>query len=328
MNSTMPFSKETVLLTGASGSLGTYLMQRWSNLSSVHFTGRKTMEHPRYHSGDLSNFQFLKELLIRTEAKFVIHNAALTNIWGPWSDFESSNLRMMENVINAATELPGTRIVFISTPSVYHYSGRELVQEDFVPSRFPNHYAKSKYLAEQMLQSSGLPYMIFRPRAVLGKTDNTLLPRLLETYKAGKLKIVGEGRNKADFTAMANIEYALCLACQAETKAWNEVYNLTNGAPVEVYGMINELLNKLSLNPVKQKVPAWLAMAAGGFAEFVGKIRNVEPSISRYQMELLSLNYTLSIEKAREKLGYQPVQSNEDMLEELFQGYLSSNRHT
>ena len=135
MNPTIPFSNESVLLTGASGSLGSYLLQQWKDNLNVYFTGRKQVDHPRYFSGDLCDEIFLKDLLQHTNCRFLIHNAALTNIWGPWKDFKESNLRMMEAVIKAAIHFPDVKIVFISTPSVYHYSGRQMVQESFKPNK-------------------------------------------------------------------------------------------------------------------------------------------------------------------------------------------------
>lgn len=310
------------LLTGASGSLGKYLLESWKEDERFVYTGRASIDHVNYIKGSLIETKFLDNIVDEQGISTIIHNAANTAIWGPWSEFENSNIAMMKSIIDVAKRKQ-VKVIFLSTPSIYHYSDKQDVTEDFKPLKFPNFYAHSKYLAEQLLMESGVPFIVFRPRAVVGKTDQTLLPKLLSQYTKGRLSIIGKGDNVADFTAMRNIQYALELSLNADTSAWNQVYNLTNGSPTNVYDLINYLLSGLGYQPIQKKVPVAVARTYGLVMEITGKLLDKEPSITRYQMELLYLNYTLSIQKAIKLLGYSPIQSNKDMIDELIKANTS-----
>lgn len=308
-----------ILLTGASGSFGTYLKEGWSNYSQIFFASRNNnvlQNHVTLNPYDSKKWE---RVILENDISIIVHNAAYTQIWGKWNEFESTNIEMMKTLTSVVKNIPHVRIVFLSTPSIYHYANTPYVKEDFYPTKFPNFYAKSKFIAENILVDSGIPYIIFRPRAIVGKTDNTLLPRLMETYHSGKLRIIGSGNNIADFTSMENLQLAIELAINAPEVAWNQIYNITNGDPANVYSVINSLLEAFSLNPVSQKVPVKLAKLAAIFSEGISKIQQKEPLISRYQIELLSQNFTLDINKSIELLNYKPIQSNAEMIQELIQ---------
>jgi nucleoside-diphosphate-sugar epimerase len=308
-----------ILLTGASGSFGTYLKEEWSNQSHIFFASRNNnvlQNHVTLNPYDSKQWE---RVILENNISIIVHNAAHTQIWGKWNEFESTNIQMMKTLTSVVKNIPHVKIVFLSTPSIYHYANTPFVTEDFYPIKFPNFYAKSKFISENILLDSGIPYIIFRPRAIVGKTDNTLLPRLMETYHSGKLRIIGNGKNIADFTSMKNLQLAIELAINAPEVAWNHIYNITNGDPANVYSIINSLLEAFSLNPVSQKVPVKLAKFAAIFSEAVSKIKQKEPLISRYQIELLSQNFTLDINKSIELLKYKPIQSNSEMIQELIQ---------
>lgn len=308
-----------ILLTGASGSFGTYLKEEWRNNSNIFFASRNNNCLPNYVTLNPYDSIQWERLILENNISIIVHNAAHTQIWGKWNEFESTNIQMMKTLTSVVKNMPHVKIVFLSTPSIYHYANTPFVTEDFYPIKFPNFYAKSKFMAENILRDSGIPFVIFRPRAIVGKTDNTLLPRLMETYHAGKLRVIGNGKNVADFTSMKNLQLAIELAINAPEVAWNHIYNITNGDPANVYSVINSLLEAFSLNPVSRKVPVKLANFVAIFSEVLSKIQQKEPLISRYQIELLSQNFTLDIGKSIELLKYKPIQSNAAMIQELIQ---------
>ena len=44
-------------------------------------------------------------------------------------------------------------------------------------------------MAEIELENSELPYVILRPRALAGRGDTVIMPRLIRAFEEGKLKI-------------------------------------------------------------------------------------------------------------------------------------------
>src|SRR6476620_2686098 len=80
----------------------------------------------------------------------------------------------------------------------------------------PSPYPLAKAIAEREVlaaNSASLRTVALRPHLIWGVGDPHLVPRLLERARAGKLRIVGTGRNRVD---MVHIENAVDAHLAAE----------------------------------------------------------------------------------------------------------------
>src|SRR5690606_36017327 len=70
--------------------------------------------------------------------------------WGRYQDFHQGNVVVTENVVEGCLKARVRRLVHLSSPSIY-FTGRSRldIREDQLPRRFHDHYATTKYLAEQ-----------------------------------------------------------------------------------------------------------------------------------------------------------------------------------
>ena len=66
------------------------------------------------------------------------------------------------------------------------------------------------------MRSSNLPYVIFRPRALIGRGDHVIMPRVINAFEKNKLKIVGDGENLVDLTPVSNVVDAILLSIHNE----------------------------------------------------------------------------------------------------------------
>ena len=112
------------------------------------------------------------------------------------------------------------RFVYTSTPAVV-YNGRDLAGgNETLPltTRCPSHYPLTKAVAEREVRqanSPGLRTVALRPHLILGEGDPHLLPRVLARARAGRLHIVGTGRNRVDLLHVENAADAHLLAERA-----------------------------------------------------------------------------------------------------------------
>ena len=233
-----------ILLTGATGFLGFRTLEKLveqEEVTSIIATGR-TMKathqvlHPKvtYVLGDLSDKAFVES--ITSDVDYVIHAAALSSPWGKYSEFEDANLRSQINLIHSVQRSKLIKYIYISTPSMYFDSNNRtnIRENEALPRKFVNAYAHTKRMAELELVQSGLPYVILRPRALTGRGDTVIMPRIITSFKEGKLKIIGAGKNIVDLTSVANAVDAILLSLKAEGPALNQIYNITNGEPVNL----------------------------------------------------------------------------------------------
>ena len=106
----------------------------------------------------------------------------------------------------------------------------DLKESDILPKPI-NIYSSSKREAEKLVQSSGIPYVFLRPRALIGRGDKVIIPRILRAHREGRLMRMGDETNLVDITPVSNVVDAIILALNAEKKAVNQIYNISNGKP-------------------------------------------------------------------------------------------------
>jgi nucleoside-diphosphate-sugar epimerase len=327
--------KTKILITGASGFLGGRLAQELSKKLDyeVIATGRdkekgKALEAQgiNFISGDLAQAAFVAELMQGIDA--VVHCAALSSPWGAYKDFYTANIQSAENLLAAAEKENIKRFVQISTPSIYvQYQHQLDIKEDFLPPRFINHYAATKYEAEKRVLASaqkGMETVILRPRAIYGAGDYTIMPRILRAYEQGRLKIIGKGDNVADMTSVANVCEAILLALETQKKeALGQAYNITNGAPMPLWEIIELVFAAMKLPWQPKHLPYKVADTAALLMETWAKWTRAqqEPVLTRYGIAAIHFSTTLNIDKAKNLLGYSPSQTNLDGINEFVDWY-------
>jgi len=294
-----------ILVTGATGFLGFRLIQTLKFEGyEVIATGRNPIMAEKisqlgipFAAGAVEDKEFLIQISQGAEA--VIHTAGLSSPWGHYADFERSNVLGTEAVIAACLKNKIRRLVHVSTPSIYViYGDREQVKEsDPLPPQFINAYAATKFLAEEKIRAAsaqGLETIMIRPRALIGKGDTVIVPRLLRAHQEGRLRIIGSGQNRVDLTAVSNVVDALLLCLHAPQEALNEAYNITNGQPVQLWEFLAEVFDQLGLSLNRKKIPYSLAFALASGMEALAKMdpQYKEPPLTRYSVTMLAKNQT------------------------------------
>jgi nucleoside-diphosphate-sugar epimerase len=307
-----------ILVTGASGFIGA----RFARFAleqglSVRVNGRRAagMEHlvtrgAELIQGDLSDPELVQRLCQDIEA--VVHCAGAVGVWGTYQHFHQANVLVTENVIEGCLKQRVRRLVHLSSPSIY-FDGQAHVgiKEEQVPTRFFDHYGKTKYLAEQQVfgaQEFGLEVLALRPRSVTGAGDTSLFPRLINMQHKGRLAIIGNGLNRVDFTSMQNLNDALFSCLLAAGPALGKAYNISNGAPVPLWDAVNYVLRQLELPPVTRHLPYALAYSGAALNEGLCRLLpgRPEPTLFRLGVALMAKDFSLDISRAREYLDYEP----------------------
>jgi nucleoside-diphosphate-sugar epimerase len=313
-----------ILVTGAGGFVGSHTARRLADRGhEVIATARRApVDSPASAGVSLEGIDLVEADLAQDDlgallrhCEAVIHCAARASPWGARELFWRDNVTATERLL-AAAERAGTvrRFVHISTPSIY-YTGREqrLRREQFTPpARWPTFYAETKWIAECKVHAMpALGPVTLRPRAVFGPGDRAIVPRLLAAAERGVMPLPGGGRSHTDLTYIDNLLDAIELALVAPAKFEGRAFNITNGEPVVVRELLERLFAALGLDVRFVPVPRWLAFAAATLSEQVALRRagQPEPRLTRYGVGLLASTQTLSIEAARQSLGYAPAVS-------------------
>lgn len=311
------------LVTGSSGFLGTSLARRLLGEGhSVRLLGRSAPPEDlqgrvEWVQADLGEPVSLAGSCSGCEVVF--HTAAKVGIWGRRNDYERINIRGTQALLEDAKSRGVRAFVHTSTPSVV-YNGRPISGGDeSMPLTHagicPAAYPVSKAEAERLVLGGGtgdLRTVALRPHLIWGPGDRHLVPRVVARARAGRLRIVGEGRNRVDLVHIENCVDAHLLAWRnlvsSNPGADGRAFFITNGEPVYLWEFVNSLLARHGVAPVTRRIPLGVATAAGSLCEGIWSLFRLkgEPPMTRFLAKELATDHWFSIEAARRTFGYQP----------------------
>ncbi|MBW3529150.1 NAD-dependent epimerase/dehydratase family protein [Shewanella sp. NKUCC05_KAH] len=336
-------------VTGAGGFLGKAICLRLL-AAGIKVTGFARRHYPELEAlgvvmlqGDLVNKDLLQQAMQGCD--IVFHVASKAGVWGDRDSYFCPNVKGAANVIAACKALKIDKLVYTSTPSVTFAGQDESGIDESTPyaTRFLNHYAHSKAIAEKMMLDANqvgdmplenpdvtqvssqvttqatAPYALktvaLRPHLIWGPGDPHLVPRVLSRGRLGKLKLVGREDKLVDTIYIDNAAYAHVLAalelCQAKPKCQGKAYFLSNDEPITMAEMINLILACDALPPVTKRVPQSVAYVVGAVLESVHYLlkKQEEPMMTRFVARQLSCSHYFDISAAKRDLGYRALVS-------------------
>ncbi len=311
-----------VLVTGGGGFLGQALCRglvaRGHHVTSFQRSHSAALDAlgVRQLRGDLADAAAVLEAARGCEAVF--HNAARAGAWGSHDSYYRANVLGTRHVLAACRAHGIATLVYTSTPSVTHRRTHPVAggTADSVPygEHLKAPYAATKLVAErEVLAANGehLATIALRPRLIWGPGDQQILPRLAERSRAGRLRLVGDGRNLIDTTYIDN-------AAQAHLDAFDHLapgaacagkaYFISNGEPKPTREIINALLAAVGAPPVTKTLPFPLASAIGAACEAAWTALPLrgEPPLTRFLAEQLATTHWYDMGPATRDFGYVP----------------------
>lgn len=246
----------------------------------------------------------------------VFHVAARAGVWGSRREFWRVNVEGTRHVLEGCRAAGVARLVYTSTPSVV-FDGRDLCGVDEsvpYPSRYESAYPETKAIAERLVLAANGPDLAtvsLRPHLIWGPGDPHFVPRITTRARAGRLRIVGDGRNEVDMiyiddAAEAHLRAAERLAPGSPVAGG--AYFLSAGKPVRLWEMVNHLLAAADLPPLTRAVPARLALAAGFVLEALYRALPLrgEPLMTRFLARELATSHWFDISAAQRDLDWKP----------------------
>jgi nucleoside-diphosphate-sugar epimerase len=306
------------IVTGATGGLGRnlvefLLLKGWEVIAFGRNKEIGNILGVEFHAFDLSSRE--STLKYFKNADIVFHCAALSSPWGNYDSFYSANVLATQNVINAMVQYNIKKLVHVSTSSIYfNFTDQYDITEDYLPKRFVNNYAKTKYEAEQVILNSDIESVIIRPRGIFGEYDQVLIPRLEKIAKKGSLPLTKNKKVIVDVTYVGNVVYALYLAATKDVHS-KSIFNITNDEPMNIEDVFMLVMNSLNIDVQFKYISYPLLIGVAKFLEIISRMRLAgEPLVTKYGVGIISHSQTLDISLAKEMIDYKPMYTIEDGL--------------
>lgn len=273
--------------------------------------------------GDLGDTAALRQGL--SGCVVVFHVAALFKLWGARADFDKVNVEGMRALIEAVRASPSVkRIVAVSAAAVVMGSpapmldldeSAPLQQPDFAP------YGASKAQAERLLIEANrtrhdLETIAIRPPMIWG-AGMPMLEQMAETVKAGQWQWVDHGRQSMSTCHVENLVHVLLLA--AQQGQGGQAYFVADSEVGTLKSVLGGLLKTRGVVASDKSVPFGMAWLLAGVMGSVWRLLRLEgePPITRQMLRLIGKSFTISTVKAQRDLGYVPVMSWNQGIEQM-----------
>ncbi len=264
----------------------------------------------------------------------VFHVAAKAGVWGEYNDYYQANVIATKNVLEACRNNNVKYLVYTSTPSVVFDGTNEEGINESAPyvEEFFNAYQKTKTEAEQLVidaNSAVLKTVSLRPHLIWGPGDPHLVPRVINRAKAGRLKLVGNEKNKVDSCYVDNAAQAHILAAdclQSNAVCAGKAYFISNDEPISMAELINKILSAANLPAANKKVPESVAYWVGFILEKIYTVLKIkdEPIMTRFIARQLSTSHWFDLSAAKKDLNYKPEVSIDEGMKRLKEALVSN----
>ena len=308
---------KTVLVTGASGFVGTNLCQ------SLIGRGYKVLALVRGdHNRELLEKMGAERVVCRitdTEciraalkrADYVIDVLGKAWDWGDYESFAIPNITGVRNMLDESMRAGLKKFVHISTVAVHGFGNHIDTNEEgpYYPTNFP--YCVTKYEGEKYVLAAyrehSFPVSVIRPANVYGENDTVTIVNMAEALQSRSVPFVDSGRRLTCPVYVGNLVDAIIAALEKD-EAVGEVFIISDGLRITWREWTEKLCAALDVKPHWLSVPGWFARFIGTSMELFYKIFNAQeaPALTRYRTQQVSTNYHFSIGKAERVLGWKP----------------------
>jgi nucleoside-diphosphate-sugar epimerase len=306
----MSFSNQRILITGATGFIGSHLAER---LVAAGAQVRVLVRDPRKLIPSLRDrVEIVRGDLLQpdrlsaatADCEIVFHVAAWLGQPNRREAAYAINVTATQQLAEAARAAGVRR--FISTSSIAVYGP---VLDGVVDETWPHSdvylYSETKSRGEQAVfaaQADRFEVTVIRPAEVYGPRGGSWTTLPVELAKRGLPLLIGGGHGFAHPVYVANLVDAYLLAAQRQ-EAIGETFTIcdTDVPWREFYGRYAAMAGKRA-----RSMPWWLAWCGALGAEIGAKITRHPPVISRDQLGFVTGRCVYCTAKAKRLLGWAP----------------------
>ena len=292
-----------ITMIGASGFVGTRLLQLLDSdkqytlknidLLPSHFFNDYTV------IGDVRNQEQMDRELAGSDVVVLLAAQHRDDV-SPTSLYYDTNVEGMRTTLRAMEKNGVKRIVFFSSVAVY---GLNKINPDEEHYKDPfNHYGKSKWQAEQVLQEwhkthSDWNINIIRPTVIFGERNRGNVYNLLKQISERKFLMVGNGNNRKSMAYVGNIVAFVKFMIDNLQSGYN-VFNYIDKPDFSMNELVKHVETVLGKNIPSIHFPYWMGMMGGYCFDLLAFVTRKKLSISSVRVKKFCATTEFNANKA------------------------------
>ena len=314
MNEVSPINGSSALVTGATGFIGSHLVDALLERGcKVHCVVRESsnlqwLDKSRVilHTGDLHQPETYQECL--SEIDYVFHTAGITRASNR-HEYVHNNARVCIPFYRSCAEygkqLKG--VVHVSSLAAVGPTLPEQKVDEDTPCHPLTYYGKSKLTGEEIAlgYASELPMVVLRPPVVYGERDINFFTYLKAIRWRMAIKI-GTTPRSLSLIYVKDLVDAMIHAAEAPDRNQN-IFFVTDGGTYSWDDVANAAMKALEVRAQTVIIPVSLMGFAAMVSEFLAKMGNKTPLLDRQRMiDLRQSSWTASSDRFFEHYSFQP----------------------
>jgi nucleoside-diphosphate-sugar epimerase len=313
-----------VLVTGGSGFLGINLVRHLlgrgfdvSNIDFAPFDYPDCRDRIRMVVGDIRDRARVDEAVKGVDA--VVHCAAALPLYSE-EDIITTDVDGTRNVVESAQEHGIKRFVHISSTAVYGVPDHHPLYETD-PLVGVGAYGKAKILAEgvcSQARGKGMNVTILRPKSFIGPERLGVFALLYDWAHTGhNFPILGSGDNPYQFMDVEDLCDAIRIGLEGPEDVLDDVYNIGAEDYTTLRRDFQAVLDEAGHGKRIVSLPVAPAVLILRLLEKAGG-----SPLYQWIYDTVFRESFVSIDKAKEKLGFRPKYSNRDALVRNYRWYV------
>lgn len=276
-----------ILLTGGSGFLGQYLVERLLN-GGYEVTCILRRKSSRVCKGVNIVYADIQKEIPQSAfsgISIVIHAASESHL-PDWKTNYMTNVIGTKNIIKACKNNKIRKLIYISSINV--------------KMRNKGSYGKTKKMAEICVRKSGLDFVVIRPSMIYGAGDSNLSKTISIVKAFPIVPIIGSGNALMQPVYVEDVVEAVSQCLKQDVR--KKIYNIVGPESFTFNEYIDMILQQIGKKKSKLHIPFIFAKLCAMLLEKVCK----SPPITMEQVYSMSQGQKFDIKVETKELGYKP----------------------
>lgn len=303
---------EKIIITGASGFIGTNVLEYYKNkrykVFNLDIDSPRNKEHKQYwQKVDICDFEILKKAFDEIKPDYVLHLAARTDLnEKDGLEYYSANIQGVQNIVKLCGKDSGIkRVIFASTMLVNEVGYKPKNIFDYNPHTT---YGQSKVMGEKIVfdnKDNLTEFCVIRPTSIWGEWFGEPYKNFFDFVLSGKFFHPGDKACTKTYGYVGNAVLQIDKLLFADIeKIQGQVFYIGDKPPINISQWADEIAEEAGVNKPK-KIPFLIFKLAGCFGDILGKFGLKFPMTS-FRLKNMTTDHIVNLDNTYEVCGEGP----------------------
>lgn len=301
--------KDKILITGASGFIGTNLLESLFEdfeVVNVDFNAPRNKQHLSFWKDvDITKYDALQSVIKTFSPDYIVHLAARTDLDGKTLEDYNANIDGVENILKIADELPNLKKIIITSSMLVCKAGyMPKNQYDYNPTTV---YGESKVRTEQITWGNppNCDWAIVRPTSIWGPWFGVPYRNFFDMVKSKMYFHIGHRSCSKTYGYVENAVYQIKqILFNDTTDIENKVFYLGDNPAIYIEEWADQIAGQLGHKVIR--FPYWLIRCAACFGDILGKL-GVHFPMTSFRLRNMTTDNVINVDNTYQIAPHPPV---------------------